>query len=89
VIIGITRAGIRLFWRVPGDQDNVPQPSPAAVPARPTETIASVLLIVLGVGMSAFAGPLMRHTDAIAAQLLEPGRYIEQVRSTPTEVRAP
>lgn len=88
-IIGITRAGIRLFWRVPGDEDHVPHPNPAAAPARPTETIASVLLIVLGVGMSVFAGPLMRHTDAIAAQLLEPGRYIEQVRSTPSEIRAP
>ena len=47
------------------------------------------MVVIVRVGMSVFAGPLMRHTDAIAAQLLEPGRYIEQVRSTPSEIRAP
>ena len=89
VIIGITRAGIRLFWRVPGDEDHVPHPNPKEVPARPTETLATVLLIVLGLGMSVFAGPLMRHTEVMAAQLLEPSRYIDQVRATPSEIRSP
>ena len=89
VIIGLTRAGIRLFWRVPGDEDHVPHPNPSAAPARPTETVATVLLLALGVGMSVFAGPLMRHTEAIAAQLLDPAQYVEQVRTTPTQLRAP
>lgn len=89
VIIGLTRAGIRLFWRVPGDEDHVPHPNPSAAPARPTETVATVLLLALGVGMSVFAGPLMRHTEAIATQLLDPAQYVEQVRTTPTQLRAP
>ena len=89
VIIGLTRAGIRLFWRVPGDEDHVPHPNPSAAPARPTETVATVLLLTLGVGMSVFAGPLMRHTEAIATQLLDPAQYVDQVRTTPTQLRAP
>ena len=89
VIIGITRAGIRLFWRVPGDDDHVPHPNPAAAPARPTETVATVLLLLLVVGMTVAAGPLMRHTGAIAEQLQDPAHYIDQVRATPTEIRIP
>ncbi len=87
VIIGITRAGIRLFWRVPGDEDNVPDLPKA--PSRPTETVATVLLLVLGIGMTVWAGPLMDHTQATAVQLLDARQYIEPVRATPTEIRAP
>ena len=87
MIIGITRAGIRLFWRVPGDEDNVPDLPKA--PSRPTETVATVLLLVLGIGMTVWAGPLMDHTQATAVQLLDARQYIEPVRATPTEIRAP
>lgn len=87
VIIGITRAGIRLFWRVPGDDDHLPAPSKA--PSRPTETLATVLLIALGIGMTVFAGPLMEYTRATADQLRDPGQYVDQVRTAPTQVRLP
>jgi multicomponent K+:H+ antiporter subunit D len=41
------------------------------------------------IGMTVFAGPLMRHAQSTAEQLLDPSRYIEQVRTTPNEIRAP
>ena len=88
VIIGLTRAGIRLFWRVPGNPEPG-APAPAKAPSRPTETIATVLLIVLGLGMTVAAGPLMEHTQATAVQLLDAGRYIEPVRTTPNLIRQP
>ena len=88
VIIGISRAGIRLFWRVPGDEDEAATPVRHA-PARPTETAATVLLIGLGVAMTVFAGPLMELTQATAEQLHDPAHYVDQVRTTPSEIRAP
>jgi multicomponent K+:H+ antiporter subunit D len=88
IIIGITRAGIRLFWRVPGDEDEVVVTATKA-PARPTETVATLLLIGLGVAMTVFADPLLRLSQATAEQLHDPSNYIEQVRSIPPEIRAP
>ncbi len=90
VIMGLTRTGIRLFWHVPGDDDTAPEPEPhATAPARPFETAAACLLLGYVVAMSVFAAPLMRQTDAIAAQLLSPAQYLDDVRGTTPQVRQP
>ncbi|MEN5207048.1 monovalent cation/H+ antiporter subunit D [Stenotrophomonas terrae] len=90
VIMGLARTGIRLFWRVPGDDDAaIPDPEPVDAPARPFETTATCLLLGYVVLMSVFAAPLMRQTDAIAAQLLAPDQYLHDVRGTAPQVRQP
>lgn len=90
VIMGLVRTGIRLFWHVPGDDEEVPEPEPQpGAPARPFETAAASLLLACVVLMSMFAAPLMRQTDAIAAQLLAPDQYVNDVRGTTPQVRQP
>lgn len=89
VIIGLTRTGIRLFWHVPGDDDAVPEPESSEAPPRPFETAAASLLLAYVVAMAIFAAPLMRQTDAIAAQLLAPAQYLDDVRGTTPQVRQP
>ena len=89
VIMGLARTGIRLFWHVPGDDDSAPPPEPDEAPARPFETAATCLLLGYVVLMTVFAGPLMRQTDAIAAQLLAPDQYLQDVRGTTPQVRQP
>ncbi len=88
VIMGVTRAGIRLFWRVPGAEEEV-LPPPRRAPTRPAEVAAVAMLLAWGVLMTVFAGPLMQHTTATAAQLLQPGQYVEGLRATPPEIRQP
>jgi multicomponent K+:H+ antiporter subunit D len=89
VIVGLTRVGVRLFWK-PHHQP-VPAPAPAgrAVTARPTETAATALLLAYGVAMALQAAPLLRYADATAAQLLAPERYVEQLRATLPAMRKP
>ncbi len=87
VIVGITRGGIRLFWRVPASVEGVPPPRKA--PTRTVELFAAALLLSYGLAMSVFAGPLMRHTDAMAAQLLQPQEYVNGLRATTPEIRKP
>jgi multicomponent K+:H+ antiporter subunit D len=96
VIMGLTRAGVRLFWRVPGDQHldddgltQLPQPQPRKARARPLETAATLLLLGYGVAMTVAAGPMLRYTDAAAAQLLRPGDYSNQLRATTPALREP
>lgn len=87
VLMGLARGGIRLFWRVPQPDPDAPPPRKA--PTRRVELLAACLLLLYGIGMTVFAAPLMRHTDAIAADLLDPSGYVEQVRATPPEIRQP
>jgi len=87
VIVGLTRAGIRLFWRVPAAEDGAPPARKA--PTRTVELIAAALLLSYGIAMSLFAGPLMQHTDAMATQLLQPQEYVNGLRATPPEIRQP
>ncbi|MDY4282790.1 monovalent cation/H+ antiporter subunit D [Xanthomonas sp. LF06-19] len=96
VIMGLTRGGVRLFWRVPGDQDTaedgtveLPRPAPRKAPARPLETAATVLLLGYGVAMTVAAGPLLRYSEAAAAQLLHPADYTTQLRGTAPILREP
>lgn len=86
-IIGLTRGGIRLFWRVPVVEEGAPKPRKA--PTRTVELFAAALLLSYGIAMSVFAGPLMQHTDAMATQLLQPQDYVGELRATTPEIRQP
>lgn len=83
-IIGLSRTGTRLFWRVEAPGDAKPPPSP-----RPIEVGATVLLLAYGVVMTIAAGPILRYTDATAEQLLTPSNYVQQVRGTQPQLREP
>ncbi|MBY8924500.1 monovalent cation/H+ antiporter subunit D [Stenotrophomonas maltophilia] len=87
VIMGLTRGGIRLFWRVPPVDPDAPKPRKA--PLRRVELYAACLLLAYGIGMTVAAAPLMRYTDATAAQLLQPSEYVQQLRATTPEIRQP
>jgi len=87
VIVGLTRGGIRLFWRVPVVEEGAPKPRKA--PTRTVELFAAALLLSYGIAMSVFAGPLMQHTDAMATQLLQPQDYVGELRATTPEIRQP
>ena len=86
VIIGLSRAGVRLFWRVP---EGEVAPPPRRARLRPPETIAAVLLLGYVLAMTVAAGPLMRYADAAARQLRAPGDYVEQLRATHPRTRQP
>ncbi|WP_372375155.1 monovalent cation/H+ antiporter subunit D [Xanthomonas axonopodis pv. cajani] len=90
VVIGLTRAGVRLFWRVPAAAENAPElQPPRRGRMRPVETAATVLLLSGLVAMTGAAGPLMHYTDAAAAQLRDPGAYVDQIRATTPQRRQP
>ncbi|WP_460198789.1 monovalent cation/H+ antiporter subunit D [Xanthomonas campestris pv. passiflorae] len=90
IVIGLTRAGVRLFWRVPAAAENAPElQPPRRGRMRPVETAATVLLLSGLVAMTGDAGPLMHYTDAAAAQLRDPGAYVDQVRATTPQRRQP
>ncbi len=90
VVIGLTRAGVRLFWRVPEAVEDTPALQPQRRGRmRPVETAATVLLLTGLVAMTVGAAPLMRYTDAAAAQLHDPGAYVDQVRATTPQRRQP
>lgn len=91
VIVGLTRAGTRLFWKGPALMARI---EPAA--ARPrkgerraVETSAAALLLAYGVGMTLLAAPILAYTSAAAAQLLSPGSYVGHVRATAPAMRTP
>lgn len=90
VIVGLTRAGVRLFWRVPPAAEDQPALAPPRrARMRPVETGATVLLLGYVLAMTVAAGPLMQFTDAAAAQLRHPDDYVQQVRATPSQTRQP
>ena len=84
-----SRAGVRLFWRLPAQVEQAECEQPVPVRARPQETWATVLLLAFGVAMTAFAAPLMRYTDATGQQLLDAAGYTDQLRAAPSVLRAP
>ncbi|ATD68590.1 monovalent cation/H+ antiporter subunit D [Luteimonas chenhongjianii] len=84
-IIGLSRSGTRLFWRV----DPTPPGGPDAPPLRRSEIAATVLLLGYGVVMTIFAAPVLRYTDAAAAQLLDVETYIQVLRDTAPQIREP
>ena len=97
MLVGLARAGTRLFWRVEPWPDAAPgqlaryTPLDAMkdVPSRPLETAATVLLLAYGIAMSLAAAPLLDYTRAAAVQLQSPAIYVEQVRATAPTLREP
>jgi len=83
-VIGLSRSGTRLFWRVDPVAEGVEAP-----PLRRSELAATMLLLGYGVVMTVFAGPILRYTEATAAQLLAPSEMIERVIGETPVLREP
>jgi multicomponent K+:H+ antiporter subunit D len=97
MLVGLARAGTRLFWRVEPWPDASPEKVAAFTPAgelahapsRPLETAATVLLLAYGVALVLAAAPVLDYTRATAAQLLAPGAYVDQMRAATPVSREP
>ncbi len=97
MLVGLARAGTRLFWRTEPWPDAsaekqaafTPASELASAPSRPLESAAIVLLLGYGVAMVLAASPLLDYTRATARQLLSPGDYVEQVRAVVPRLREP
>ncbi|WP_240095635.1 monovalent cation/H+ antiporter subunit D [Thermomonas flagellata] len=87
-LVGLARAGSRLFWRLPPLPAGT-QPTIVAAPARPRETAAIVLLLGYGIAMVLAAAPLLDYLRASAAQLQAPQAYLAQVRAQLPQGKAP
>ncbi|MCD9098634.1 monovalent cation/H+ antiporter subunit D [Luteimonas fraxinea] len=83
-VIGLSRSGTRLFWRVDPVAEGVEAP-----PLRRSELAATMLLLGYGIVMTVFAGPILRYTEATAAQLLAPSEMIERVIGETPVLREP
>jgi multicomponent K+:H+ antiporter subunit D len=96
MLVGLARAGTRLFWRVEPWPDAgvrkleayVPEQDQIA-PSRPLETSAIVLLLAYGVALVLVAAPVLDYTRATAAQLQAPADYVEHVRAAAPILREP
>jgi multicomponent K+:H+ antiporter subunit D len=72
-LVACSRAGSVLLWKVGAEA------APDAVPARSAEWLPLGALMALSLLLVAFAGPLHRHAEATAAQLLAPAQYVQAV----------
>jgi len=84
VLIGLSRAGTQLFWRV--------EPVPEGVElskVRKSEMAAMMMLIGYGLVMTVSANPILAYTRATAEQLHAPWRYLQQVGETAPQLREP
>lgn len=90
VVVGMTRAGSRIFWRT---RSSTP-PTAAQFARGPqnlrlTESAATVLLLGLGIALTLFAGPALDYTRAAAVQLDDAPHYLDTVRETRPAWRTP
>jgi multicomponent K+:H+ antiporter subunit D len=89
VIIGFSRAGTTLFWKSESVK-GVIEPLP---PARAAPILPAAILILGTALLSLGAGPVTRHLEATAQQLVTPQSYVDAVLGQPapaqqaTEVR--
>ena len=94
-IVGLARAGSILFWKshdrsvlprkFPEEEDDGIPEDPALAP-EPVPGLAFVpvfALLAALVALTVLAGPIMRYTEATAAQLFAPAAYIETVLQRP------
>lgn len=89
VLVGLARAGVRLFWKPIAAAAPSPTDATRRAATRPAETAAIVLLLAYGVAMTVLAGPLLQQARAAADQLLAPGLHVDQLRSTLPRGRNP
>lgn len=98
VIVGLTRAGSRVFWRTPakeiaaGHLTETPDKTmhgPSRHASRPLETAAIMLLLGYGIAMSIYAAPVIAYAQDAGAQLMAPGDYVGKLKATPPQRRAP
>ena len=76
VLVALASAGSQLFWREGGEPA-----APGAIPRlRVSEVGATVALLVMGLLLSLFGGPVLRYTQDAGAQLVAPAAYIDAVR---------
>ena len=79
-IIGMSRAGLRLFWSVTG------RTTPRL---RLVEVGPVTLLVVLSIALAAGAGPVMTYLESAANSLHSPEVYIRVVKSMQDSVAPP
>jgi len=97
MLVGLARAGTRLFWRVEpwpdAGQHTLEAYTPAHeavhAPSRPLETAAIVLLLAYGLVLVLAAAPLLDYTRATATQLQAPADYVEHMRAATPTLREP
>ncbi|MGI5307987.1 monovalent cation/H+ antiporter subunit D [Rheinheimera sp. WS51] len=76
VIIGLSRAGTMLFWRVSGSESDAEHAKPLQVVAVLWLLLASVLLVV-------FAGPMTKLSQSSATQLYEVSELTQRILNKP------
>ncbi len=75
MILGFARLGIQIFWTAPASAQGAHDP--LAVRIGPVWAIGALTAAVVALGV--LAGPVMADMDALAEQVLAPGRYIATV----------
>jgi multicomponent K+:H+ antiporter subunit D len=89
VIIGFSRAGTTLFWKSEAVAGTIEPP----LPSRAASIVPASVLILGTALLSLGAGPVTRHLEATAQQLVTPQSYVDAVLGQPahaqqaTEVR--
>ena len=79
VIIGLSRAGSTLFWRISGSDSD-------SVKAAPMQIFATLWLLLASPMMVVFAGPLTELSQQAAAQLFDSKAAIQTILGQ-TEMR--
>ena len=82
VIVGFSRAGTTLFWKSEAVEGG---PEPVRAPARAIPVFAAASLIAGTAVLSVWGGPITRHMEATARQLLDRQHYIEAVLGVPAQ----
>jgi len=78
-IMGLARSGSQLFF-------NTDPAATAGATLRPADFSAPLVLVMAGIAMVVFAGPLYDFSQAAATQLAEPAAYLDAVLQTGGEV---
>ncbi len=84
-LVALSRCGSQVFWRAETFRSGQAIPPPP----RTLEIAACLVLLGYGIALSLGAGPVLRYTQAAATQILDPAHYVEQVRATIPQSRAP
>jgi len=81
-LVACSRAGSVLLWKITS------APAPDTLPERISEWLPLGVLMTVSLLLVIFAGPLHRHAEATATQLLSPSQYVQAVVGNSTD-RAP